>query len=91
MKKLITATVLLLAIAALPLSHLLLAHPPGKVPICHKGYVIVVSNHAVGKHIANHNDCEVFAVCRISIPDDGALGVHCACPGMVLQCDEDCP
>ena len=82
MKKLITATVLLLAITALPLSHLLLADP-GKVAICHKGYVIMVSHHAVAKHFAKHGDC----LAGVVMVPNGPTGFHCECNALPQPCD----
>ena len=61
MKRWLITSVVLVAIVALPLSHLLMAHRDPKVTICHKassavgpGHVINVSHHAMGKHLQNH-------------------------------------
>ena len=56
MKKLITATVLLLVLAALPFSHLLMAGKMAKVDICHKGKIINVNGNSMPAHLG-HGDC----------------------------------
>ncbi len=56
MKKLITATVLLLVLAALPFSHLLMAGKMSKVGICHKGKLINVNGNSLPAHL-RHGDC----------------------------------
>jgi len=62
MKKLIAATVLLLVIAALPLSHLLMGGPEHRVTLCHfppgnpaNFHTITVGAAAVPAHLA-HGD-----------------------------------
>ena len=68
MKKTICASIVLLAIAALPLSHLLMADQ-GRDWICHvtvrtdffdRGHAIQVSHDALGAHF-NHGDCTTNA------------------------------
>ncbi len=66
MKKLLTASVLLLVIAALPLSHLLMAGKE-KVVICHvtksnflfdSGHKINVSPNALEAHLNHGSSCQ---------------------------------
>jgi len=59
MKRLITASFLLLVLVALPLSHLLMADsraPRLTAVLCHNGHVIHVNAHAAAAHAA-HDDC----------------------------------
>ncbi len=72
MKKLFTATVLLLVLAALTFSHLLMAGKMANVDICHKGQIINVNGNSVPAHLG-HGDC-LEERCIIIIPG-------CACVG----------
>ena len=67
MKRLLIASVVLVAIAALPMSHLLMGHPgQGKGAVFHNGHVICVSHHAIRRHVIGHRDL-FLGPCR---PDD---------------------
>ena len=84
MKRLITASIVLVAIVALPLSHLLMAKNH-KIAICHKGHVISVgSQNAADKHLQNHPDCHA----EIVAPDGSCLCEHPGPPE--LPCTAGC-
>ncbi len=75
MKRLLIASFLLLVLAALPLSHLLMAkgpapHKPNQ--LCHNGHLIHPNAHAEEAHRA-HGDCPVFGGIMPS-------GIPCECP-----------
>ncbi len=64
MKRLLPIAAIVVALLAMPASHLLggKAHVPvHKAQVCHKGTVIVVSENAVQGHLRGHGDCHLPA------------------------------
>jgi hypothetical protein len=75
MRRLVVVAAGMAGLAALPLSHWLMAAPVAKVSICHidpdetiRPHVIVVSESSVPAHLA-HGDCETTL----------APGADCSC------------
>ena len=80
MKRFITATFVLLVLAAFPLSHLLMGHPNGQLPrvkICHLppvgfgGIVIEVNGNSSQRHMVQHGDCNAHS--------EDPIGSECSC------------
>jgi hypothetical protein len=74
MRRLIAVTAGMAFLAALPLSHWVMAGPKPKVLLCHvnnaRPHVISVSGNALPAHLA-HGDCQLTA---------GSPGDDCTCP-----------